>query len=186
MREHLSVRDALPDECEAFGELLVDVYSRLDGFPSPAEQPEYYRMLADAASLARRPGARVLVAVSGQRRVVGGVVFFRDLSQYGAGSAALLGSEASGIRLLAVDSREQSNGIGTRLTSTCIEIARSAGSEEVILHTTRAMVVARKLYERLGFRRAEDLDFTQGGMQVQGFRLRLTSRGTTAPGERSA
>jgi hypothetical protein len=45
----------------------------------------------------------------------------------------------------------------------------------VILHTTAAMRVAWALYERLGFRRSEDLDFMQGELPVFGFRLRLAA-----------
>jgi hypothetical protein len=37
--------------------------------------------------------------------------------------------------------------------------------------TPRAMALAWAMYERLGFRRAEELDFMQGELAVFGFRL---------------
>jgi hypothetical protein len=61
-------------------------------------------------------------------------------------------------------------------TSACIERARERERAQVILHATRAMKVAWRLYEKLGFRRSEDLDFMQAAMPVYGFRLRLTGR----------
>jgi hypothetical protein len=36
-----------------------------------------------------------------------------------------------------------------------------------------AMQTAWKMYENLGFKRSDDLDFTQGELPVFGFRLKL-------------
>jgi hypothetical protein len=44
----------------------------------------------------------------------------------------------------------------------------------MILHTTRALQVAWRLYERPRFTRPADLDFEQLGLPVSGFRLTLT------------
>jgi hypothetical protein len=43
----------------------------------------------------------------------------------------------------------------------------------LIIHSTMAMQTAWKMYERLGFKRSEDLDFMQGELPVFGFRLLL-------------
>ena len=43
----------------------------------------------------------------------------------------------------------------------------------MVLHTTRAMETAWRMYEQLGFRRSPDLDFRQGELEVFGFELRL-------------
>lgn len=167
------IRDVQADECEALGKLLVDVYSKLPGFPVPAEQPDYYRMLTNIAVLADRPGVRILVAVTGDGRLGGGVVYFGDMADYGSGGTAPSVRNASGIRLLAVSPEHRGRGVGRALTQACIATARVAGRAEVILHTTEAMRVAWRLYATLGFVRSEDLDFLQQGMPVFGFRLRL-------------
>ena len=44
------VRDARPEEFQEVGALMVKVYSQLEGFPSPDEQPNYYKMLSDVGS----------------------------------------------------------------------------------------------------------------------------------------
>ena len=169
----LQIRDAANHEFKALGQLMVDVYSGLEGFVQPAEQPQYYEMLANIGQFALKKDARVLVALSPRDELVGGVVYFGDMSQYGSGGAATRERHAAGIRLLAVDPRFRGSGAGKALTQACIEIAREQGHANVVLHTTRAMQRAWSMYEKLGFMRATDLDFMQGQVEVFGFRLRL-------------
>lgn len=173
MAPEFTIRDVAPGEAEALGRLMVDAYSRLDGFPSPQERPRYYEMLARVASLTERPGTRVLVAVTESETLLGGVVSFADMAQYGSGGTATLETNASGIRLLAVDPAHRASGVGRALTMFCIDRARACGHAQVILHTTRAMTIAWGMYERLGFRRSPDLDFIQEGLEVFGFRRPL-------------
>jgi GNAT superfamily N-acetyltransferase len=167
----LTIRDLQPSEYEALGRLMVDVYSSLDGFPTPAEQPRYYEMLANIGQFTEKPGARVLVAITPENELAGGVVYFGDMAQYGSGGIATSIRNASGIRLLGVDPRFRGSGAGRALTSACIQLARDAGRSQVILHSTQAMRIAWGLYERMGFARSEDLDFVQEGFPVYGFRL---------------
>ena len=168
-----SIRDIRPEESEALGSLMVDVYSSLPGFPGPDVQPAYYEMLADIGSFSLKPATQVLVAVAADGALLGGVVCFSDMAQYGAGGTAGAVQNASGIRLLGVDPAARGLGVGKALALACIERARANGHAEVVLHTTRAMQLAWAMYERLGFVRSEDLDFAQGGLTVYGFRLRL-------------
>ena len=167
----LEIRDLQPAEYDALGRLMVQVYSSLDGFPTPLEQPHYYELLANIGRFAERPRARVLVAVNGDGALAGGVVYFGDMTQYGSGGIATTIPNASGIRLLGVDPRFRGGGVGKALTMACIQLARDAGHREVILHTTAPMQGAWQMYERLGFVRAEELDFLQEGYPVRGFRL---------------
>jgi hypothetical protein len=87
-----------------------------------------------------------LLVVVDRNTLLGGVVYLADTAHYGAGGIA------------------------------CIDEARARGHEQVIIHTTAAMIVAWGMYERLGFTRAAELDFVQQGMPVYGFRLRLFRR----------
>jgi ribosomal protein S18 acetylase RimI-like enzyme len=169
----LTIRDIAPSECESLGALMVRVYSGLEGFPTPLEQPNYYELLANIGRFTERPGARVLVAVTPAGDLLGGVVYFGDMTQYGSGGIAGTIENASGIRLLGVDPAFRNAGAGEALTDACIRLAREQGHAEVILHTTAAMRVAWGIYERLGFVRAEELDFLQEGYPVYGFRLHL-------------
>ena len=169
----LTIRDVAPSESATLGALMVRVYSALEGFPTPREQPGYYELLANIARFTERPGVRVLVALTERGELAGGVVYFGDMAQYGSGGIATTIRNASGIRLLGVDPAFRNAGAGKALANACIGLAREQGHREVILHTTAAMRVAWAMYERLGFVRAEELDFVQEGYPVYGFRLRL-------------
>jgi ribosomal protein S18 acetylase RimI-like enzyme len=169
----LTIRDLRPNEFGALGRLLVEVYSSLEGFPTPEEQPHYYELLANIGRFTEKRDARVLVALSPEGELVGGVVYFGDMAEYGSGGIATTIQHASGIRLLGVNPRFRGMGAGRELTKACIKLAQEKGHAQVILHTTQAMRIAWGLYERLGFERSEDLDFLQGELPVYGFRLSL-------------
>lgn len=172
MGDGFLVREADPDEFEALGRLMVAVYAGLEGFPGPGEQPKYYDMLADIGLMAQKPGAKLLVAVA-DGRLLGGVVHFSDMAQYGSGGTATQERDAAGFRLLAVSREARGLGVGRALVLHCIGLARAEGKAQVVIHSTAAMRVAWGMYERLGFRRSPDLDFLQGDLPVFGFRLDL-------------
>ncbi len=166
------IRDIQRSEYEALGALMVSVYSTLEGFPTPKQQPAYYDMLQNIGRLSEQADTRVLVAVEGNT-LLGGVVFFSHMKQYGSGGTATNETDASGIRLLAVNPNVRGKGVGKAITFYCIEQAKNSGHKHVVLHTTKAMKVAWAMYENLGFKRAPDLDFMQQELPVFGFRLKL-------------
>lgn len=168
-----TVRNALPEEFSTIGQLMVEVYSRLEGFPKRSEQPDYYEMLANIGEITKKPHTELLVAATSDGRIAGAVVYFSDMSSYGSGGTATSEKNASGFRLLAVDPEARGRGIGKLLTEACINKARKDKNEQLIIHSTKFMQVAWKMYEKLGFKRSEDLDFMQGELPVFGFRLSL-------------
>ncbi|MBI3853603.1 MAG: GNAT family N-acetyltransferase [Verrucomicrobia bacterium] len=173
MNPRLHIREIRDDEFDSLGRLMVEVYSGLEGFPTPAEQPKYYEMLANIGRFTERKEAKVLVAISNAGELVGGVVYFGDMSQYGSGGSATTLRNTSGIRLLGVGLKHRGAGAGRALTNACIELARKKEHSQVVLHTTQAMQIAWRLYEQMGFQRSNDLDFMQENLPVFGFRLRL-------------
>ena len=173
MNPNLHIRDIHENEFDSLGQLMVEDYSGLEGFPPPAEQPKYYEMLANIGRFTDKKDAKVLVAISSAGELIGGVVYFGDMSQYGSGGRATSLQNTSGIRLLGVRAKQRGAGAGRALTNACIQLAREKGHAEVVLHTTQAMQIAWRLYERMGFQRSTDLDFMQEDLPVFGFRLRL-------------
>ena len=168
-----TVRNAKPAEFSEIGKLMVKVYSQLEGFPKESEQPAYYKMLANVGELTNKPDTELLVAVSSEGNIAGGVVYFSDMKYYGSGGTATREQNVSGFRLLAVDPLIRGHGIGKLLTNECIRKAREKKHSQVVIHTTMAMQTAWKMYENIGFKRSEDLDFMQGELPVFGFRLLL-------------
>ena len=80
MLDDLTIRDIEPSEFDSLGALMVRVYAGLEGFPTPLEQPKYYELLANIGRFTERPGTRVLVALTAAGDLVGGVVYFGDMS----------------------------------------------------------------------------------------------------------
>jgi GNAT superfamily N-acetyltransferase len=105
--------------------------------------------------------------------VAGAVVYFGDIRYYGSGGTATQERNAAGFRLLAVDPAMRGKGIGKLLTLECIRKAKDKKQEQLIIHTTMAMQTAWKMYETIGFKRSQDLDFMQQELAVFGFRLKL-------------
>ncbi|MCZ6703845.1 MAG: GNAT family N-acetyltransferase [Ignavibacteria bacterium] len=168
-----NVRDATLTEFPEIGELMVNVYSQLEGFPTKNEQPNYYKMLANIGSLTENPKTKLLIAISSSGKIGGGVVYFGDMKYYGSGGTATREKNSAGFRLLTVDPAARGQGIGKLLTKACIQMAKDEKQNQMIIHTTKAMQIAWKMYENMGFKRSRDLDFIQGELPVFGFRLLL-------------
>lgn len=171
--QQYTIREAQPTEFKAIGKLMVRVYAELEGFPKPDEQPTYYQKLSDIGSMTSKPLVRLLVAISDDGHIGGAVVYLGDMAHYGSGGTATQAKDAAGFRLLAVAPNTRGQGLGKRLSTACIELAAKEGNQQMIIHTTNAMKPAWKMYEKLGFRRSEDLDFLMEGFPVFGFRLIL-------------
>ena len=145
-------RNARPHEFEEIGKLMVRVYSQLKGFPNASEQPDYYKMLANIGELTKNPATELLVAVSAKGKIGGGVVYISDMAYYGSGGTATQEKNASGFRLLAVDPSVRGQGIGKLLSNECIKKAKLIKQNQVVIHSTKAMQIAWKMYEKLGFK----------------------------------
>ncbi len=149
----LIVRPVHPDEYETLGELTVRAYHGV-GFEM-AHQADYDVRLRDVAT--RAATSCVLVATTPAGELLGGVTYVSGPDD--PYSEELRDGEA-GIRMLAVDPAVQGRGIGRALTSACVERARSAGRRRIVLHTGTWMPAAIRLYERMGFVRVPEIDFT--------------------------
>ncbi len=167
------IRNAKAGEFDETGKLMVKVYAGLKGFPKETEQPAYYKILANIGEFISKPGTEILIATTFDKLITGAVVYFSDMKQYGSGGAATKEENASGFRFLAVDPSYRGQGIGKLLIDECIRRARMKNHGQLIIHSTKYMQTAWKMYENTGFVRSEDLDFVQGELPVFGFRLML-------------
>lgn len=168
-----TVRKADASEFEETGQLLVQVYSQLDGFPTVKEMPDYYKMLANVGQLTKNPETELLVAVSPSGEIGGAVVYIGDMKYYGSGGTATQEKNASGFRLLGVNPSTRGQGVGKLLIDECMRKAKEKKKNQVIIHTTKSMQTAWKIYENMGFKQSTDLDFLDGNLEVFGFRFIL-------------
>jgi len=171
IQQNYSIRNAIPEEYLNIGAFMADVYSKQDGFPKKSEQPDYYDMLVNIGTLTAKPKTELLVAVDFDEQIKGAVVYYGDMKYYGSGGSATLELNTAGFRFLAVDPLTRRQGIGQALVKECIRKAGETKRTQMIIHSTLAMQAAWKIYDHLGFKRSEDLDFLQGELPVFGFRL---------------
>jgi ribosomal protein S18 acetylase RimI-like enzyme len=155
----MRVRDARADELDAVGALTVAAYGDL-------VSDQYAALLRDAAARARE--ARVLVCVDGDR-VLGAVTFVDGPGRWHEISA----DDEAEFRMLAVDPAARGRGAGTALVERLIELAGELGRRRLVCSSARDMTAAHRLYERLGFRRAPERDWSP----VEGVILMAFERG---------
>lgn len=172
-KQELTIRNAKPEEFEIAGQLMVKAYSQLEGFPNKPELPEYYDLLLNVGDLTKKEGIELLVAISNEQKVIGAVVYFSDLKNYGSGGTISEVRNASGFRLLAIDTGVRGKGIGKLLSKECISRAKKHNHKHLYIHSTESMEIAWGMYERLGFSRYKEIDFSRGELNVFGFRLSL-------------
>lgn len=144
------VRPARPAEYDAIGELTVAVYGSLDG---GTLHPEYAAILRRTAE--RAATAEVLVAVQGDA-LLGSVTYVP-----GPGPQASIAAEGEAeFRTLFVAPEAQGRGAGRGLVQWSVDRARRDGRDRLVLSTMPWMRVAHGLYERMGFVRTPDRDWS--------------------------
>jgi ribosomal protein S18 acetylase RimI-like enzyme len=143
------VQPARPEDFAAIAELTVAVY--VDG---GLASPDYAPELADVEGRASR--ADLLVVRDPAGRVVGSVAL---VLKGDFGNVATSDEEAA-FRMLVVDPAAQGRGIGELLVRTCLDRARAAGKRRMVLSTDPLMTAAHRLYQRLGFTRLPERDWS--------------------------
>jgi ribosomal protein S18 acetylase RimI-like enzyme len=156
------VRPAHTDELEQVGELTVQAYAE-DAFVDPAE--DYAQRLRDTVTRARE--AELYVAVLGEG-IAGTVTFCPQGSPW----CELAQPDEGEFRMLAVSPAARRQGVAVALIGVCIERAQELGYTALVLSSLPQQKPAHLLYERLGFRRTPDLDWSPAdGVDLLAFRL---------------
>lgn len=145
----LTVRAAAAADFPHISELTVRTY--LGGGLASAD---YATALADVEG--RAALAELLVAEDEAGRIVGSVA----LVLAGEFGEVTVSHEEAAFRMLVVDAAARGRGIGELLVRTCLDRARAAGKRRMVLSTDPRMHAAHRLYERLGFTRLPERDWT--------------------------
>jgi len=165
----IEIRDARDDEFDELGNIRVGAYLA-DGFLSP--QSTY-------ASRLRELGAEgldhVLVAVqrhgSSRERIIGTVM----LQGWPQGGEILAGPDEAEIRALAVSPDARGAGVGRALLTAVIDRAASEGIRHLVLLTQAEMKAAHHLYDRAGFARLPERDWSpEAGVTLLAYGLTLS------------
>lgn len=157
------VREAREEDLEAVGALTYAAYSH-DAPVHDGYAPE----LRDAAKRARDA---VLLVAETDGRVVGTATYVPDGGPMAELSA---GPGDAEFRMLAVDPSARGAGVAELLVRSMLDRARDAGKARMVISSSRHMHVAHRLYERLGFSRAPELDWSPiPGIDLMAYALPL-------------
>jgi ribosomal protein S18 acetylase RimI-like enzyme len=143
------VSPAGPGDFDRITDLSVRVYVG-GGLASEG----YTSDLADVAGRASR--AELLVVRDDNGHVVGSVALVLS----GDFGEVTTSDEEAAFRMLVVDPAAQGRGLGTLLVTTCLDRARAAGKRRMVIATGTRMTAAQRLYERLGFTRLPERDWS--------------------------
>ena len=129
---------------------------------------DYAAVLADVD--ARVKEAEVLVAVSDGGEVLGSVTNVPDGGEYGE----IAREGESEFRMLAVAPEAQGQGVGTALVRAVVDDARRRGRSALVLSSDASMTTAHRMYDRLGFVRDPERDWTPvPDVDLRAYRLDL-------------
>lgn len=154
-----------PDQYAEVASLCVQAYlpSRL-----PSDHA-YYARLRDVA--ARDEQAEVWVATE-HGRVLGTLTWCPTGSPW----REIARDDEAEFRMLAVDPEEQGRGVGRALVDAAITRARAEGRTGVVLSTACWMTAAHHLYERMGFERIPERDWSPTeGLDLKAYWLDLAT-----------
>lgn len=144
------IRPAVPGDFEAIGDLTVAAYVE-GGHVNPSDS--YIEVLRDSATRAEK--AELLVAADDEA-VLGTVTYCPVGSPFRE-----LGTDRDGeFRALAVSPSARGRGVGAALVDHCAQLARGAGHTSMVLSTLPDQVAAHTIYERFGFRRDPESDWS--------------------------
>jgi ribosomal protein S18 acetylase RimI-like enzyme len=157
------VRRARPADLEAVGELTVAAYAEFTDGPDDG----YIDKLRDAA---RRDREAELWVAEVDGVVVGSVTIALPGSPWRE-----IGTDGEGeFRMLAVSPDARRLGVGDALTRLVLDRFRELGFRSIVLSSLASMASAHRIYERLGYHRIPDRDWSpQPGVHLIAFAKEL-------------
>jgi GNAT superfamily N-acetyltransferase len=144
----MEIRLATDAELAAVGELCVGAYAEF-----LAGDFHYMATLRDTR--VRAEEAELLVAADGDA-LLGTVTFVPD----GGPLGEIATPDEAEFRMLAVDPAARGRGVGLALMRWVVDEAARRGKGGIVCSSLAEMVAAHRIYERLGFRRVPERDWS--------------------------
>lgn len=159
------IRNAMESEQDIIRAMVEEAYEEYARIMSDSMREEYNRRLL--TTLEAKESVERIVAESGGN-IVGSVLLYHSTSS--ASERVVRNPGWAELRLLAVLPSTRGHGVGALLVQECIRRAQINGERAIGLHTKDEMHSAVRLYERLGFTRFQDLDFSPAsGVLIKGY-----------------
>jgi GNAT superfamily N-acetyltransferase len=167
-----AIRDARPSDR---GVILAVTLAAYEQYAAALTAPLWVRYRQSIETTLADVGTAAQIVAEESGALVGTVLLFPAGVVMPNPGGTAIPLEWPEVRLLAVAPAARGKGVARRLMEECIQRARAAGSPALTLHTADIMAVAMRLYERIGFTRAPELDIRPApGILAKGYRLPLT------------
>lgn len=150
-----ALRDARPEDQPSIRDATLAAYEEYAKV-LPVWAWEAYKR--DILSTLARPEPAEQIVAERDGEILGTVLLYPAGSVLELPDGPTFTRQFPEVRLLAVPPAARHRGIGEALMRECIERARRAGVPALSLHTTDFMAAAMRLYERMGFVRAPEID----------------------------
>lgn len=155
MSAAVAVRDAIPSEYDEVSRITVEAYREYANGFTNAVWEEYK---SDLKAVAERAQQAEIIVAENEEKLVGAVAYYPP----GERELQMFPPDWASIRVLAVLPSHRGKGIGRLLTQECIERATRDGAAQIGLYTTELMMVARGMYERMGFTLVQEFESDSG------------------------
>jgi ribosomal protein S18 acetylase RimI-like enzyme len=163
----LTVREARPDDRHAIVNVTLAAYQE---YATQVPFWDAYRKNILSTIANPHPATQLVADLDG---TIVGTVLLYPAPPPGATIAPGQGRWPE-VRLLAVAPSARGKGIALALMQDCVARARAAKADALTLHTMPAMQSALRLYTRMGFQPAPELNFQPApNFTVKGYRLTL-------------
>ena len=168
-KNKLKIRDASREDRDAARKITLSAFQEYAAV-MPPQRWEGYR--ENILATMRDPAPAQHIVAEKEGIILGSVLLFPPGTAFSNAEEGPI--TCPEVRLLAVAPEAREQGIGTALMMECIRRARGLGANCLNLHTTDMMQVAMRMYERMGFIRAPELDFhPDPSVTVKAYRLDL-------------
>ena len=155
MDSDVLIRDAAENEFGTIEDLVQAAYLEF----RPLFPEDVWQAWMDNIRKVIHSESGLLLVVENQGKIAGVVKFFPQASRSGMGHWP---AGVAAIRILAVLPAARGQGYGTLLTEECLHRARELQISSIYLFTGEFMLVARHIYEKLGFQRVPEFDRQPG------------------------
>lgn len=168
-KNKLKIRDARRGDRDAARKVTLSAFQQYAAVMPP---PRWEAYRENILSTLEDVAPAQLIVAEREGTIVGSVLLYPPGTAFSTPVEGPL--TCPEVRLLAVAIEARGQGVGTALMKECIRRARRLGAGCLNLHTTDMMQVAMRMYERMGFVRAPDLDFhPDPSVTVKAYRLDL-------------
>jgi ribosomal protein S18 acetylase RimI-like enzyme len=162
----MRLRRATPADHEAIGEVTVAAYTEFGA----ATEGGYVEHLRDAA--ARDREAELWVADDEETGEILGSV---TLCPLGSPWREIAADDEAEFRMLGVGPNAQRRGVGSALMDLVVRRAQEDSATAIVLSSLAEMTAAHRIYERQGFARVPDRDWSPvPGVDLLAFRKELS------------